>query len=87
MCVLDQQSYPIYTQEDVTISLDEPVSLTFALRYFNSFAKATPLSPTVCLQLSKQLPIVVDYSIESMGHLKFFLAPKMEDDEEAAGEN
>jgi len=30
---------------------------------------------------------VVDYAIESMGHLKFFLAPKMEDDEEAAGEN
>jgi len=28
----------------VSIDLNEPVSLTFALRYLNSFAKATPLS-------------------------------------------
>lgn len=29
------------------IDLNEPVSLTFALRYLNSFAKATPLSNVV----------------------------------------
>jgi Proliferating cell nuclear antigen, C-terminal domain len=29
------------------IDLNEPVTLTFALRYLNSFAKATPLSNTV----------------------------------------
>lgn len=28
----------------MSIELNEPVSLTFALRYLNSFAKATPLS-------------------------------------------
>lgn len=28
------------------IDLNEPVTLTFALRYLNSFAKATPLSNT-----------------------------------------
>ncbi len=27
------------------IDMQEPVALTFALRYLNSFAKATPLSP------------------------------------------
>jgi len=32
----------------VLIDLNEPVTLTFALRYLNSFAKATPLSNTVC---------------------------------------
>lgn len=74
-------------EERVVIELNEPVALTFALRYFNSFAKATPLSPQVCLQLSKSLPVVVEYRIESMGHLKFFLAPKIEDDEEMGGEN
>ena len=35
------------------IDLQEPVSLTFALRYLNSFCKATPLSSTVILSLSK----------------------------------
>jgi hypothetical protein len=37
--------------------LQEPVTLTFALRYLNSFTKATPLSPMVQLQMSKELPV------------------------------
>ena len=35
------------------------MSLTFALRYLNSFAKATPLASHTTLKLSKELPIVV----------------------------
>jgi proliferating cell nuclear antigen len=78
-----------YVQEDeqTTIELQEPVSLTFALRYLNSFAKATPLSPTVSLSLSKDLPIVVDYRIADMGSIKFYLAPKIDDDMDEGGEN
>jgi len=38
------------------IDLVEPVTLTFALRYLNSFSKATPLSPTVILSMSKVGP-------------------------------
>ena len=34
-------------EEQVTIDLKEPVALTFALRYLNNFAKATPLSTQV----------------------------------------
>lgn len=35
-------------QEDQTlIDMNEPVNLTFALRYLASFTKATPLSPAV----------------------------------------
>ena len=33
--------------EATVIEMNEPVALTFALRYLNSFAKATSLSPTV----------------------------------------
>lgn len=33
--------------ENTTITLNEPVALTFALRYLNNFAKATPLTPQV----------------------------------------
>ena len=37
-------------QEEATvIDLQEAVSLNFALRYMNSFAKATPLANQVCL--------------------------------------
>lgn len=74
----------IYLQpeEATVIEMNEPVSLTFALRYLNSFTKATPLSNTVTLSLSSELPVVVEYKIAEMGHIRFYLAPKIEEDEE-----
>eukprot|EP00891_Asterochloris_glomerata_P005635 jgi/Astpho2/5635/fgenesh1_pm.00079_%23_40_t len=68
-------------EEATDIDLNEPVSLTFALRYLNSFAKATPLSPVVVLSMSKELPVVVEYRIADMGYVRFYLAPKIEDEE------
>jgi proliferating cell nuclear antigen len=70
----------VQEEEQTTIELQEPVMLTFALRYLNSFAKATPLTNSVSLSLSKDLPIVVEYAIADMGHIKFYLAPKIDDD-------
>uniref|UniRef100_A0A061R8G7 DNA sliding clamp PCNA n=1 Tax=Tetraselmis sp. GSL018 TaxID=582737 RepID=A0A061R8G7_9CHLO len=80
-----RQNTSVDKPEDATvIELQDPVNLTFALRYLNSFAKATPLSPTVTLSMSKELPITVEYRIQDMGFVKFYLAPKIEDEE---GEN
>ena len=70
------------SKEDfVSIELNEPVNLTFALRYLNSFTKATPLSEQVSLRLSAQLPIVVQYIIDDIGYVSYYLAPKIEDDD------
>lgn len=41
-CSLPQQS-----EEQTVIDMNEPVVLTFALRYLNSFTRATGLSPMV----------------------------------------
>jgi proliferating cell nuclear antigen len=49
-----------------------------------SFAKATPLSSHVHLGMTKDLPVVVEYQIADMGWLKFYLAPKIEDEEAMA---
>jgi len=68
----------------VAIKVEEKVSLTFALRYLNSFAKATSLSEFVTLKLSPDVPLVVEYPIENLGHLRFYLAPKIEEEEEPA---
>ncbi|KAK9845702.1 hypothetical protein WJX81_000064 [Elliptochloris bilobata] len=68
-------------EDNTLIDMQEPVALTFALRYLNSFAKATPLSPTVTLSMSKELPVVVEYRISDIGHISFYLAPKIEDEE------
>jgi proliferating cell nuclear antigen len=67
--------------QQVDIDLQEPVTLTFALRYLNSFCKATTLCDSVRLQLSKELPVVVQYLIEDMGYVRFYLAPKIEEED------
>jgi len=64
----------------LTIELSEPVALTFALRYLNFFAKATALSQAVSLSLAKDVPLVTEYRIEELGYVRFYLAPKIEDD-------
>lgn len=65
----------------VMIELEESVTQTFALRYLNFFTKATPLSSCVSLSMSPEVPLVVEYKIEGLGHVRYYLAPKIEDDE------
>lgn len=67
--------------DQVTIELEEPVELTFVLRYLNFFTKATALGPTVVLSLSPDVPIVVEYPIEDSGDIKYYLAPKIDEGE------
>ncbi|KFM77180.1 Proliferating cell nuclear antigen, partial [Stegodyphus mimosarum] len=66
-------------EEAVIIEMQEPVSLNFALRYLNSFTKATPLAAQVQLSLSPDVPLVVEYKIEEIGYIRYYLAPKIED--------
>jgi len=67
--------------EATVIDIQEPVNLSFALRYLNSFCKATPLSNYVTISLSADLPVVVEYPIENHGHVRYYLAPKIEDED------
>ena len=64
----------------MAIKLEEEVTLTFALRYLNFFAKATDLSSHVILKMSPDVPLAVEYAIgDNMGFLRFYLAPKIEE--------
>ncbi|PSN38108.1 Proliferating cell nuclear antigen [Blattella germanica] len=65
----------------VTIEMQEPVTLTFASRYLNSFTKATSLSTAVQLSMSPDVPLVVEYRIGEIGHIRYYLAPKIEDED------
>jgi proliferating cell nuclear antigen len=67
-------------ENSVVINMDEPVELNFALRYLNFFTKATKLSNTVVISMSPEVPIVVEYPIADYGHVKYYLAPKIEED-------
>lgn len=81
--IICKQDSSVDEEDDaVVIKLEDEVSLTFALRYLNFFAKATPLSNFVSLKLSPDVPLVVEYKIEDMGHIRYYLAPKIEDEDE-----
>jgi len=74
--------------ESVVVKCEDEVSLTFALRYLNFFAKATPLSGQVLLKMSPEVPLVTEYRIGDggcLGYIRFYLAPKI-DEEEGGGE-
>lgn len=62
--------------QNVSISLSEPVALTFSLKYLVNFCKASNLSSSVKLHLSQEVPLLVEYGLGS-GHLRFYLAPKV----------
>jgi proliferating cell nuclear antigen len=68
-------------EEKTLLEVDEPVSLSFALRYLNLFNKASNLSTQVVLSMSNDTPLVVEYKIEKLGSLRFYLAPKITDEE------
>lgn len=67
--------------DHVVIDMEEPVELQFALRYLNLFAKAGSLGGTVILSMSEDVPIVVEYPIGEFGFVKFYLAPKIDEEE------
>ena len=56
------------------IRCDEAISQNFALRYLTNFSKASGLSKCVTLYLSTDVPLVTEYKIDDIGHLKYYLA-------------
>ena len=59
--------------------IDENVKAEDALRYLNLFNKAYSLSNSVKISMAADTPLVVEYEVEQLGALKFYLAPKITD--------
>ncbi|KAG5449709.1 hypothetical protein CRM22_007000 [Opisthorchis felineus] len=77
---LSQSANADKPEESVSIEMNEAVSMTYSLHYFNIFTKATPLSSQVVLSLTENVPAVVEFNIEDLGYIRYYLAPKIEDD-------
>jgi len=73
-------------KKSISIDLQEPCTLTFAARYLLSFTKAVGLSSRVSLSMSPEVPLVVEFKIESkgeeLGNIRYYLAPKIEDEDQ-----
>ena len=65
----------------VEVVVEEPIALSFALRFFNIFGKGSTLSDRVTLCFAKDSPCMVEFKLEGMGYLRFYLAPKLDDNE------
>lgn len=62
-------------EEAVVINMQEDVELNFALRYLTLFTKASSLGSSVILSMSKDIPILVEYPVDNVGSIRFYLAP------------
>jgi len=67
----------------VHVELEENVTLSFPLRYFTIFARGGSLSDRVVLHMAKDCPCLVEYQISGLGFLRFYSAPKVNEDEQA----
>jgi len=56
---------------ETVIELQSNVSLTFSLKYLVNFTKATPLSKTVSLSMSNEVPLLVEYKVEDSGYIRY----------------
>lgn len=63
------------------MEIDEPISLPFSAKYLCSFAKATPLAERVILRLAANQPVAIEYHMEDIGFIKYYLAPKIQEEE------
>merc|ERR1712146_101010 len=68
-------------EDKVTLTVQEPVTATFALRYLVAFSKAAPLCGVVELGLGADAPLLVRYDLEKAdnGFMQFYLAPKIDE--------
>jgi len=68
-------------EDKVSLTVHEPVTATFALRYLVNFAKAAPLCGVVELGLGPDAPLLVKYDLEKTdnGFMQFYLAPKIDE--------
>jgi len=68
------------SESGVVLESSDEVTLTFAIKKLAAFTKATPLSSSVTLSLSDEVPLAVEYTVEDLGYIRYYLAPKIDDD-------
>jgi len=79
--LLLKQNETAEDEKAVKIQMEEPIEQQFALRYLSSFAKSSTLSSRVQLSFSEAVPLQVSFHMEDLGCIKYFLAPKIEEED------
>lgn len=69
-----------HPEESISITMTNPINLSFGAKYLNDIVKASTLSPTITLRLTTEAPALYEFKLPS-GYLRFYLAPKFDEDE------
>lgn len=66
------------TSEDTKVNENEDeIDLSFSLKLLSLFSKASTLSTTCSLWLQVNFPLIVQYAVGNLGHIRMILAAKM----------
>ena len=66
----------------VVIEVDEPVNQSFSSLYLAFFSKPVNLSEKVTLAMAESFPMIVSYEfLDGRGEIRYYIAPKIEDEE------
>jgi len=75
-----KQNSEVDSESGVVMEVTDNITLAFALKKLTAFTKATPLSSAVTLSMSDDVPLAVEYRCEELGYIRYYLAPKIEED-------
>jgi proliferating cell nuclear antigen len=67
-------------ETSVKVELNKAVDLTFGLKYILDIIKGTSLSTSITVKLADKTPALFEFKLPS-GYLRYYLAPKFEEDE------
>lgn len=67
---------------DQPIKIMGSLSASFASRYLVTFTKAANISKKAIIKISNEYPIIFDYEFANNSFIKFYLAPKITDEDE-----
>lgn len=70
-----------HQEESISVNLENPVNLTFGLKYLSDIIKATSLASTITIKLADKTPALFEYKLDAGGYLRFYLAPKFDEDD------
>lgn len=68
-------SSEVKEEEEVTITLNEAVTQTYAMRFLILFSKGQSLSKKVTLSICHDVPLVAEYKIGDAGHIRYVGTP------------
>ena len=66
--------------EVVLLEVEQSIRHAFSCRYLNCIVKATPLYAQVKLSMAADMPLVCEYNMGNDGHIKYYLAYKIDDE-------